>query len=212
MFWKKQSPEISRPREIEVSQRGTLEIPGMRTIAARVEAVTDTHALLGLSRELDESLDPSGTTGAEIEVVGARGVIRAAGAAHPVEGEPDAVRFEFDTDASETVQRRSFFRLEVITDVLLTRENGALLKTHSLDLSAAGLLLPAVPELRLGDRVRVTIDLGEHSYVRAHAQVVRVTEDDQRGLEFELIDEAARDKLTRYLFERQRLAAHVKYR
>ena len=123
--------------------------------------------------------------------------------------EPDAVTVEFDQGA-ETIQRRDFFRLDAMTDVVVTREHRPPVETYTLDLSASGLLLPGPPDLSMDDQVWVAIDVEEDPPVRARGRVVRVTDEDHKGVRFDLIDEAERDRLIRYLFERQRRAAQVK--
>jgi c-di-GMP-binding flagellar brake protein YcgR len=99
------------------------------------------------------------------------------------------VRLEFEPGTAKRVQRRDFFRLDVVTDLVITREGHLReLKTHTLDLSASGLLLPPHPGLTVGDRVRVSIDVGDSPPVRGHARVARITEKNHVGPEFDLIE------------------------
>jgi c-di-GMP-binding flagellar brake protein YcgR len=102
--------------------------------------------------------------------------------------------------------------MEVTTGVVLSRTSGAQVETHTLDLSASGLLLPGPPDLRPDERVWVAIDVGEAPPVRARGVVVRVTANNRKGVRFDQIDESARERLIRYLFVRQRLAARVRDR
>jgi hypothetical protein len=186
-----------------------LEIAGQRSVEARVEEVGDTYVILGLFRAPDPSLAHTHPIRATIGTVGRRGIVQVAATARQHNDEPDVVRIDFG-EAGETIQRRDFFRLDVMTDVVVSRQSGERVRTHTLDLSGSGLMLPRAPDLRMDERVWVAIDVGEDQTVSARGRVVRVTAEGHKGVRFDLIDETARDRLIRYLFARQRRAAIVK--
>lgn len=211
MIWKKRQATATRPRGIERRQKVRLEIAGQRSVEARVEEVGDTYAILGLFKAPDAPLAQTGPIRATIDTVGRRGVVQVAATARQHNDEPDVVRVDFD-EAGLTVQRRDFFRLDVMTDVVVTRQSGERIRTHTLDLSGSGLMLPRAPELRMDERVGVAIDVGVDPPVLARGRVVRVTVEGHKGVRFDLIDETARDRLVRFLFARQRRAAFVKRR
>ena len=210
MVWKKQQSKVARPKGIEPGLKVKLAIADLPGVDARVEDVGDSHAILGLAREPDRPLPEIGAAEATLEAVTRRGEIRVVAQVKQHNGEPDAVRVDFDREA-EIVQRRDFFRLEVMTRVVLNRESGALVDAKTLDLSASGLRLAGPLDLRPGERVWAAIHVGEDDPpVRAHGHVLRVTDRGQVVVNFDLIDEAARDRLIRFLFARQRRAAWVR--
>jgi len=189
----------------------TLGIAGMRALEARIEEVGDCHAILGLFREPDRPLTRLGTASATIEAMGRRGRLRAAVKVRQHNGEPDAVWAEFDGE-TEVVQQRGFFRLDVMTKVVVSRESGAQAETHTLDISASGLLLAGPRDLKVGERVWVAIDIDEETPVRASGRVARAPTDQQRAVQLDRIEDAARERLIRYLFARQRDAVRVRQR
>jgi hypothetical protein len=211
MSWKKRKPKVTRPRGVEQGQKVTLKIAGMRQVQARVEDVGNTHVILGLFREPDQPLAMMGTPDATLETAGRRGTVEVVVSVRQHNDEPDAVRVDFD-EGAKTIQRRDFFRMDAVTDVVLSRKNGAQVKTHTLDLSGSGLMLPGPPDLRMGERVWVAIDVGEDTPIRVHGSVVRETDENHKGIRFDMVDEAVRDRLIHFLFERQRIAARVRNR
>lgn len=210
MAWKKQQPGVKRPKGIDPGGKVKLAIADLPSVDARVEDVGETHAILGLAREPDRPLTEIGPAEATLEAVTSRGEIRVVAHVSQHNGERDAVRVDFDREA-EVIQRRDFFRLELMTDVVLNRESGALVEAKTLDISASGLRLAGPLDLREGERLWVAIDVeDEDAPVRAHGHVLRVTDRGQVVVNFDLIEEAARDRLIRFLFTRQRRAAWVR--
>ncbi|MEA2443158.1 MAG: hypothetical protein QOJ12_450 [Thermoleophilales bacterium] len=209
MTFKKQAPTVTRPPGIQNRGTVTLRIAGMRSVEARVEEVGDTYAILGMFREPEQPLAHLGAVAGTVDTVGKRGRIRVAATVHQHNDELDAVRVEFAANP-KTIRRRNVFRMETMTGVVVSRESGAQVDTHTLDLSEAGLRLPGPPDLKVGEVVWVAVDVDEDPPVRARARVVRETDEGHKALQFDEIDGASRDRLVRYLFARQRLAARVK--
>lgn len=112
------------------------------------------------------------------------------------------------------LQRRRFFRLSISVAVWwrpVRGEEGGVGRfrealTH--DLSGGGLRLAFEEDLPVGTELQLKIDIGEHRPVEATGKVVRscYREDDGvvlASIEFLEIDEVDRDRLIRYLFQRQ---------
>lgn len=209
MIWKKGKPGRTVPRGVEPGAKAKVAIAGMRALDARVEETGDTHAVLGLVREPDRLLTRGQTAEATVTFVGRRGKVEVAVTVSGHNDEPDALRVEF-APGGKTLQRRDFFRMDIVTDVVIFRDNGTEVHTHTLDLSGSGALLPSSSGLDMNERVWMAIDVGDETPVRAHATVARVTGDHHRGVVFEHISEAARERLIRYLFARQRTTARVR--
>jgi hypothetical protein len=196
---------------VEPGAKVKVAIAGMREVEARVEETGDTHAVLGLFRELDGLLADGGTAEGTVTSAGRRGEGEVAVTVCRHNNEPDAVRVEFAA-GGKTLQRREFFRMDIVTDIVIFRENGTEVDTHTLDLSGSGALLPSSSGLEMDERVWMAIEVEGETPVRAHGKVARITRDHHRGVVFEQISEATRERLIRFLFDRQRITARVRNR
>ena len=148
----------------------------------------------------DDALEPL-----VLEYVSARGLVRFRGQA--VLQEQDLVRFELSAEP-EVTQRREFVRVPSLQDVVLGNEPGrAKLDTKAIDLSGGGMLLSGAGGLELDSTVRFSLDLGAGAReIEGRARVVRADEKGRRALVFEQIAKHDRQRLIRFLFERQREA------
>jgi hypothetical protein len=138
-----------------------------------------------------------------VEYVSARGVVKYRGQA--VLQERDLVRFEVSA-APEITQRREFVRVPAVQTVVLAGERGDTpIDTKAIDLSGGGMLLGAGASLELDSVVRFRLDLGAGAAeIEGRARVVRADEEGRRGLVFEQISQADRQRLIHFVFERQR--------
>jgi hypothetical protein len=211
IIWKKDKRVRTRPNGVEPGAKVNIAIAGMRGLDARVEETGDTHAVLGLFREPDGLVPDGETADAIVTFTGRRGRVEVPVTVSRHNGEPDAVRVDF-ASGGKTLQRRDFFRMDIVTDVVVFRENGTEVDTHTLDLSGSGALLPSSSGLNMDERVWMAIGVDDETPVRAHGKVARITGDHHRGVVFEQISEAARERLIRFLFERQRTTARVRNR
>jgi hypothetical protein len=199
-----------RIRGIEDGQLVTLMIGDLAGMDARIEAITENHAVVGLFREPVPPLKDIGPIQGIIEAVGPRGLTRLVGTLTQHGREVDAAKLEFD-QGPEVIQRRQFVRIETITTVTLTREDGTKEQHTTLNLSGAGLLVGASPNLTMEEPVKLDIDVGEEETpVHARGRVVRETADGLKGIRIEMIEEGDRERLIHFVFERQRTQAHVK--
>jgi hypothetical protein len=199
-----------RVRGIEEGQHVALRIGDLPELQARVEQLSDTHAIVGLFKPPEPSLAEIGEIEASIEATSARGLARLVGTMRQHDDQPDAVRIDFD-QGPEVIQRRQFVRIETTTTVTVTREDGSKARTHTLNLSGAGLLLGGPEELEMDESVKVDIDVGEGEVpIHARGRVVRVTREGHRGVRIEMIEEGDRERLIHFVFERQRRAPRVR--
>jgi PilZ domain-containing protein len=107
-------------------------------------------------------------------------------------------------------RRREFARVPVVRPVAMvpTGFRVGWLNGFTRDLSAGGLLVTGAQALELGDRLRLRVDLdGEEDLLDTPARVVRADDDwGLRALRLEGLDERARERLVRFVHERQRRA------
>jgi hypothetical protein len=199
-----------RVRGIAEGQHVTLKIGDLPDVEARIEELTDDHAIVGLFKPPEPSLEEIGEIQGLIESKSERGIARLVGTLKQHKGQPDAAVLTFDK-GPEVIQRRQFVRIDTVTNVVVTREHGATEKTHTVNLSGAGLLLAGPADLQMDEPVKVDIEVGEgEPSIHARGRVVRVTQDNHKGVRIEMIEEGDRERLIHFVFERQRLGARVR--
>lgn len=93
-------------------------------------------------------------------------------------------------------ERRSLARAPVARPVIVRRPAGER-RTFALDVSAGGVLVAGPSDLMIGELVDLRIDLDEPVQVRA--QVVREAPNGMKGLRFDGLGDADRDRLERFV-------------
>jgi len=193
-----------RIRGIEDGQHVKLLIGDLPAMDARIEEISEDFAIVGLFKEPEPPLKDIG------EATGPRGLTRLVGTLTQHGREVDAAKLEFD-QGPEVIQRRQFVRIETTTTVSLTRENGDVEKTFTLNLSGAGLLLGGPADLQMDELLKVDIEVGdEEPPIHARGRVVRETAEGNKGVRIEMIEEGDRERLIHFVFERQRSQPRVK--
>ena len=199
-----------RIRGIEDGQHVKLLIGDLPAMDARIEEISEDFAIVGLFKEPEPPLKDIGPIQGIIEATGPRGLTRLVGTLTQHGREVDAAKLEFD-QGPEVIQRRQFVRIETTTTVSLTRENGDVEKTFTLNLSGAGLLLGGPADLQMDELLKVDIEVGdEEPPIHARGRVVRETAEGNKGVRIEMIEEGDRERLIHFVFERQRSQPRVK--
>ena len=201
-----------RVKGIEEGQHVTLKIGDLPGMEARIEELTDEHAIVGLFKPPEPSLAEIGEIEGIIEATSARGLARLIGTLIQHDNQEDAAKLTFD-QGPEVIQRRQFVRIDTTTPVTLTREDGSTVKNHTLNLSGAGLLLGGPSDLQMEEPIKLDIEVGEgEPPIHARGRVVRETAEGHKGVRIEMIEEGDRERLIHFVFERQRLAPRVRVR
>jgi hypothetical protein len=199
-----------RIRGIEDGQHVKLLIGDLAPLDARIEEITEDHAIVGLSKPPEPPLQDIGPIQGIIEAAGPRGLVRLVGTLRQHGREIDAARLDFD-QGPEVIQRRQFVRIETTTTVELTRADGTTHKTYTVNLSGAGVLLRGPADLQMDELVKCDIDVGEEEpTVHCRGRVVRETREGHKGVRIEMIEEGDRERLIHFVFERQRTQPRVK--
>jgi hypothetical protein len=161
--------------------------------------------ILVLMLEADDELVPGSAEQLLLEYVSERGLVRFRGDA-ALDGK-DLVRFTVADDA-EVVQRREFVRVEAVQPVVLATGLGARsIDTSAIDVSGGGMLLSGPQTLELDSEVRFSIHIAADApTIEGRGRIVRSDRDGRRGLVFEEISRADRQRLIHFVFERQRAA------
>jgi hypothetical protein len=197
---------------LEEGQALSLYMADLAPTDARIDVLDDGYAIIVLNEEPEPSLDVIGEVEAVIEAPGVRGLARVMGTMRQYRGRADAVRLDFD-QGPEVIQRRQFVRIEAQTGVTVQREDGRREKTHTINLSGAGLLLAGPADLALDEAVVMDVEIGEEEPpIHARGRVVRETRSGYKGVRLALIEEGDRDRLIHFVFEQQRLRPRVKVR
>ena len=199
-----------RIRGIEEGQHVQLLMGDLQPVEARIEELSDSSAIVGLFKEPEPSLEQIGEIEGVIEATSARGLARLVGTMKQHGRQADAVLLKFD-QGPQVIQRRQFVRIDTTTTVTVTREDGTKVKTYTLNLSGAGLLLGGPEELQIDEPIKLDIDVGEDSVpIHARGRVVRETVEHHKGIRIEMIEEGDRERLIHFVFEKQRLAPRVR--
>ena len=183
---------------------GKLTTPVGERVPVRVVERADHTLMLVVLLAVDEGLKPEPIEPMLLEYTSAHGLVRLRGEA--VLEERDLLRFTA-AEEPEIVQRREFVRVEDVQPVVV--EAGGprdAVKTHAIDVSGGGMLLSGAERLELDAQIRFRLELEGELPIEGRARVVRADGGERRGVVFEEIDEADRQRLIRFVFDRQRAA------
>jgi hypothetical protein len=193
-------------------QHVRLTIAALGSVSGQVIEVAGDHLVISLfldeSHVMPDQLDYDDVL---LEYTAVRGLYRRRGSGRFDVGGVDTMRFLPAAEA-ELIQRRGFARVavEVPVSVSIDDVNPPLL-TESLDLSGSGARLQPPPAgedhyLEPGRMVWLEISISEADQpIQARGSVLRELEDGSKGVHFDYIPDHDRDRLVRFLFERQRL-------
>ncbi len=183
---------------------GKLTTPEGERVPVRVVERPGNTLMLVVLLAADEGLAPEPMEPLLLEYTSAHGLVRLQGDA--VLEQRDLLRFTA-ARTPEIVQRREFVRVAGAQRVEVEADgNDGAVKTHAVDVSGGGMLLSAADGLELGAQIRFRLELEDELPIEGRARVVRADGGEQRGVVFEEIDEADRQRLIRFIFDRQRAA------
>jgi hypothetical protein len=143
---------------------------------------------------------------ATIEWRAERGLARAEGV---ITDTSDALRF-LETAGEVVMQRRRFFRVRCGVTVTVAGADRDPILTEAVDLSVGGMLLAGADWLRIGDRVRFGLTLGEGEILVGGGRIVRATPFGHRALSFDALSGNQEQRLGHFVAEMQRRDAAVR--
>ena len=137
------------------------------------------------------------------EVKAPRGIMRMLGDGQPLDQGTLRLRV---VEVLEVHQRRNFVRVRSPRPIVIdTGPDGPPIDSFALDLSGGGLLLAGPDYLEEGQRMTVRLRLEPHgAVIECAGRVVRVDDNGHRGVAFDEISDADRDRLIHYIFDRER--------
>lgn len=117
-------------------------------------------------------------------------------------------------------QKREYVRLATNLPLrfkMLTTDNNSdideennILRATTIDISAGGVLFTTKDNFKKTEKMEIELKLSDHELIICTAKVVRIFEKDRKtgetrvAVEFDNINEGQRDKIFRYIFEKQR--------
>lgn len=117
----------------------------------------------------------------------------------------------------QRIQRRNFVRLDANLTIVFSKvdENlepvGEVCWGNTVDISGGGVMFACSAVLKCGDVLYTTVHFSDNDSVKALGKVVRFVENPSTakfkysvGLEFTIIEELERDKIIKFIFNRQR--------
>lgn len=146
-----------------------------------------------------------------IQYVTRRGVCRIDGVAHRTK-EPGAIRIDH-TGKVELIQRREFVRIDAMIPVTYQPmgRTGWTAETSTINVSGGGFMISGREGLRDGEVCTFTLHLDgerEAGELVCDGQVMRETPGGL-GISITLIEEEERERLIRWVFERERLSRQI---
>jgi PilZ domain len=194
---------MRQPEEKDVI---TVSVPELEELVAVVEEAMDDALLVELVKAGAEPLPQVGPSrDVVIRHETPLGIFEARGSVTPRAPGGRKLEFQPDDDPS-LIQRREHARVEADLAVTLVKASDAKrLTARTVNVSGGGVMVRGASEIEVGDRVRVVLWLDDGGRpLETPARVVRDIQPAAYGLLFDLIDEPARERLIRYVFERQR--------
>jgi hypothetical protein len=190
-----------------MSTRGrhaTLILPQLGSFPAVVDMDDADHATAMLLVRPLQSL--AGTVGSDvsIDIATNRGLLHVD--AHVVETSAGEV-LELLTGRTELIQRRSFARVDAFLEIVVTPGSEATpIPAAVVNISASGAVVSRMGDMALDDEVRLSLRLAPYEPpLDIVGRVVREFDKQFRAVHFEQIRESDRERIVRFVFDRQRL-------
>jgi hypothetical protein len=187
-------------------QRATVIVADGASFPAVVEIDAD-HATAML---LVRPLQPLGAVGSEvtIDIATKRGLLHVDA---EIVGAPAGEVLELGlTGRQELVQRRSFARVDAFLEVVVKpRATGEAIPAAVVNISASGAVISRLAGMAEGDEASLLLRLAPYEpTLDIECRVVREFDENFRAVHFEAIKDSDRERIVRFVFDRQRLDRH----
>jgi c-di-GMP-binding flagellar brake protein YcgR len=201
------APVASPP--IPIGTHVSLRLPHVGVLPAIVDAAEPGVLVVALTVS-DNRVARLAGQDAAIEATTARGIQRYVGTLELSAGSADLYRVVLAGEA-ERIQRRDWARVDTVLPVTVRALDADLGgATHTLNLSAGGMLITDLWKLPLGTDVRVELEAqAGDPPIRALGRVVRDAGPDQKGIRIDDIGREDEERLVRLVRERERAALRM---
>ena len=185
--------------------------PNGASVSARAFSVDAEATVVEFLRNQGDVASELANGSVAIQYVTRRGVCRIDGVAHRAK-EPGAIRIDH-TGKVELIQRREFVRIDAMIPVTYQPmgPSGWTTETTTINVSGGGFMISGREGLRDAEVCTFTLHLDgerEAGELVCDGQVVRETAGGL-GISITLIDEEERERLIRWVFERERLSRQI---
>jgi|GEM_PF-2694231 len=184
-------------------RHATLILPELGSFPAVVEMDAD-HATAMLLVRPGGPI--AGTVGSDVQIDMAtnRGLLHVD--AQVVETSAGDV-LELGLTRSELIQRRGYARVDAFVEVVVTPASSAApIPAAIVNISASGAVVSRLASMDVGDEALLELRLAPYDpTITVVAAVVREFDEQFRALHFTEIDERDRERIVRFVFDRQRL-------
>jgi PilZ domain len=189
----------------ERAQHGKIDVPQLGSIPVLVDLVTG-HATATLLvrplRGLDEVVGDS----VGIDIATSRGLLHVEAR---VAGVRDGELLDLEiADEGELVQRRAFARVDAVLEVTVASPPGGAerIAAAAVNISGSGAVVARLGGLTIGEAVSLSLRLAPlEPPILISGRIVREFGEHLRAIHFEQLQQSDRERIVRYVFERQRL-------
>jgi hypothetical protein len=188
----------------ERPRHGRIDLPQLGSLPALVDLVAGHATAVLLVRPL-RGLDEVVGDSVGIDIVTSRGLLH-------VDAQVSGVRDgELDleiADDGELVQRREFARVDAVLEVTVASPPGGTEKiaAAAVNISGSGAVVSRLGGLEIGESVSLSLRLApSEPPIVISGRIVREFGEHLRAIHFEQLHGADRERIVRYVFERQRL-------
>jgi hypothetical protein len=184
-------------------QHARLTLPAFGSIPALVELDGERASAVLLARPL-QSLESILGEDVEIHITTGRGVLRLDARIAAVSA---SERMELEVHHRHQLQqRRSFARVNTFLEVVVTPPDGEKeISAAVVNISAAGAVISDLTGLSPGDAIELSVTLAaQDPPIQIGASVVRQVEKLLTAVHFERVRESDRERIVRFVLERQR--------
>jgi hypothetical protein len=185
-------------------KHATVTLPELGSFPAVVDVDADHATAMLLVRPL-HPLDETVGSEVQIDMPTNRGLLHLDA---QVAQAPDSEVLELHlTGESQLVQRRDFVRVDAFLEVAVTPAGSdEPIPAAVVNISGSGAVVSRLANTEVGDIAHLELRLAPlDPPLEIEARVVRAFDEQFRAVHFELIKESDRERIVRFVFERQRL-------
>jgi len=186
-------------------QRGRVDVPQLGSLPALVDLVSG-HATATLLVRPLRGLDDVVGDSVGIDITTSRGLLHVDAR---IAGVRDGELLDLEiAEDGELVQRREFARVDAVLAVTVASPPGGTeqIAAAAVNISGSGAVVSRLGALAIGDSVTLSLRLAPtEPPILISGRIVREFGEHLRAIHFEQVHQSDRERIVRYVFERQRL-------
>jgi hypothetical protein len=186
------------------AQHGKIDVPQLGSLPAIVDLVAG-HATATLLVRPLRGLDQVVGDSVGIDITTSRGLLHVDAR---VAGVRDGELLDLEVIDDELVQRRDFARVDAVLEVTVTPPPGGAgtIAAAAINISGSGAVVSRLGGLEIGESVSLSLRLAPSDPpILINGRIVREFGEHLRAVQFDEMHQSDRERIVRYVFERQRL-------